>query len=106
MSQQTAAVALTPQNVVPCDINISTAVYTLMTNPPYQNLSSGSYLIMINPNSDIYLQTTDRGGVGTSNFSYLQMPQAFIGAKRGFLVITKVSFFMDWLWSGEIPYGL
>ena len=82
MSQQTAGVALTPQNVVPYDINISTTFYTTMS-PPYQNISSGSYLMLINPNSDIYFQTTDRGGVATSNFSYLQMPQALIGANDG-----------------------
>lgn len=76
MSAQIAGVALNPQNLVTLDINTST-VYTMM--PPYQQISSGSYTMFIQPNSDVFMTTTDRGNLSTSYFSFSTAATALVG---------------------------
>lgn len=76
MSAQLAGVALNPQNLVTLDINTST-VYTMM--PPYQQISSGSYTMFIQPNSDVFMTTTDRGNLSTSYFSFSTAATVLLG---------------------------
>lgn len=63
-----SGVALNPQNIVPLDPTISTLSYSGSIVPPYQNVSSGNYTVYINSQSDLYLQTSDRGNL--SNIGY------------------------------------
>ena len=78
MSAQISGVALNPQNIAALDINTST-IYTMM--PPYQQISSGSYTMFIQPNSDVYIATTDRGNLSTSFFSFSTAATALLGER-------------------------
>ena len=88
MAQNMSGSALNPQNVIPIDTNTSTIYTTIF--PPYQNVSSGNYMIMnINPLSDVFLQTTDRGNVTTNYFSFSTPSQLLIGTPSSFLLQNK-----------------
>ena len=88
MAQNMSGSALNPQNVIPIDTNTST-IYTNIF-PPYQNVSSGNYMLMnINPLSDVFLQTTDRGNVVTNYFSFSTPSQLLIGTPSSFLLQNK-----------------
>ena len=67
-----SGVPLNPQSIIPVDINISTLSYVANIIPPYQNVSSGSYTLFINSQSDVNLLSYDRGtfsNVGYYNYS-------------------------------------
>jgi hypothetical protein len=91
MAQNMSGIALNPQNVVPLDINTSTT-FTTTVVPPYQNVSSGSYLLQSQPLSDVFLQTTDRGAVNSLYFSFSTASQVLIGTPSSFLFQNKNDF--------------
>ena len=67
-----SGVPLNPQSIIPVDINISTLSYVANIIPPYQNVSSGTYNIFINSQSDLNLLSFDRGtfrNIGYFNYS-------------------------------------
>ena len=78
MAAQISGTALNPQNLISYDLNTSTN-FASLTVPLYQNISSGSYTVYIEPNSDIYMNTRDRGNLITSFFSFSTATQAFVG---------------------------
>ena len=104
MAQNMFGNALNPQNVVPLDINTSTS-YAATVVPPYTNVSSGSYLLNIQPLSDAYLQTTDRGNVTTNYFSFSTASQVLIGTPSTFLLQNKNDFNYFPLVSRYSPFG-
>ena len=91
MAQNMFGNALNPQNVVPLDINTQVSYATTVV-PPYQNVSSGSYLLNIQPLSDVYLQTTDRGNVNTLYYSFSTASQVLIGTPSSFMLQNKNDF--------------
>ena len=78
MAAQISGTALNPQNLISYDLNTSTN-FASITVPLYQQISSGSYTLYIEPNSDIYMNTRDRGNLITSYFSFSTATQAFVG---------------------------
>jgi hypothetical protein len=82
MSAQISGVALNPQNLVPYDLYVSTLSYTSSMTPQYQQISSGSYTVYIQPNSDLFMTTTDRGSLSTGYFSYSTATQALFGSSN------------------------
>ena len=81
MATQITGTALNPQNLVSYDINTS-SIFATVTVPLYQQISSGSYTLYIEPNSDIYMATTDRGNLITSYFSFSTASQALLGTSN------------------------
>jgi len=82
MSAQISGVALNPQNLVAYDLYVSTLSYTSTMTPQYQQISSGSYTVFIQPNSDLFMTTTDRGSLSTGYFSYSTATQALFGSSN------------------------
>jgi frataxin-like iron-binding protein CyaY len=72
MSAQIFGTPLVPANIRPIDQFISTLTYTNTIYPPYQSISSGSYTVYINQQSDLYLASDNKGtysNVGYYNYS-------------------------------------
>lgn len=78
MAAQITGTALNPQNLISYDVNTS-SIFASVSVPLYQQISSGSYTLYIEPNSDIYMATTDRGNLTTSYFSFSTASQALLG---------------------------
>lgn len=86
-----SGVPLNPQYIVPVDLNIVASTVTTVnyvtvstlnyaTTPTYQNISSGSYTIYINSQSDVTLQT-DRGLLSNIGyFNYSTVADTLIGS--------------------------
>jgi hypothetical protein len=81
MAAQITGKALNPQNLISYDINTS-SIFATVTVPLYQQISSGSYTLYIEPNSDIYMATTDRGNLITNYFSFSTASQALLGTSN------------------------
>lgn len=93
MSAQISGVALNPQNLVAYDLYVSTLSYTSTMTPQYQQISSGSYTVFIQPNSDLFMMTTDRGSLSTGYFSYSTATQALFGSSNSqFLFQNKADY--------------
>ena len=93
MSAQISGVALNPQNLVAYDLYVSTLSYTSTMTPQYQQISSGSYTVYIQPNSDLFMTTTDRGSLSTGYFSYSTATQALFGSSNSqFLFQNKADY--------------
>ena len=93
MSAQISGVALNPQNLVAYDLYVSTLSYTSTMTPQYQQISSGSYTVYIQANSDLFMTTTDRGSLSTGYFSYSTATQALFGSSNSqFLFQNKADY--------------
>lgn len=78
-----SGIPLNPQSIIPVDINISTLSYVANITPPYQNVSSGSYTLFINSQSDVNLLSYDRGTFSNIGYyNYLTVADTLIGSSN------------------------
>jgi hypothetical protein len=83
-----SGVPLNPQSIIPVDINISTLTYVSNIIPPYQNVSSGTYNIFINSQSDLNLLSFDRGTFrNIGYFNYSTVADTLIGSSNAQFIL-------------------